>query len=82
MTNSKNTAGESGSSKSFLRSVTAIAICAVLATGAAVMLMPASATSNVSSNNGASAAAGEGYLPAQYVNQAVEREPTKDYSYN
>jgi hypothetical protein len=82
MNNSKNTAGESGSSKLFLHNVAAVAICAVLATGAAVMLMPAAATSNVSTGSSAtSAVVGEGYLPAQYVNQAVDLEPIKDYSY-
>jgi hypothetical protein len=54
--------------------VAAIVVCAV-----AVLLMPAKAASEASSDYAATYAAADdvGYLPAQYVNQAREIEPVR-----
>jgi hypothetical protein len=56
----------------FTVAAVALALC-----GAALLIMPAPATSEGSGASAAvtTAAPGEGYLPAQYVNQAVEAQP-------
>jgi hypothetical protein len=68
----KNPARESGSFSPYTLAVAAIAICVL---GAAVQLMPASATSQVSASGTAAYAGPTGYFPDDYVNQAKEIEP-------
>ena len=70
----KNRAGESGFFSPFTLAVAAVAICAA---GAAILLMPAEATSGRSTVSTAPAAAAPpaGYFPDQHVNQAKEVEP-------
>ena len=70
MIDSKNTAGKSGFFSPFMLAVAALAICA---TGAAILLTPAEATSRVSTT--ATYAGPSGYFPDEYVNQAKEVEP-------
>ena len=80
MNNRKSTTGESGSFNLFTLGVAVIAVCTV---GVLIMLAPAAATSEASTQGSATPAAvgdGPGYLPAQYVNQAKEIEPVQDYS--
>jgi len=68
---------ESGNSDRFALAV-AFVICAA-AVGAALLLAPASATSEVSDS---SAYGGpNGYFPDQYVNQAKEIEPMPEIYY-
>ncbi len=69
MSNRENQAGKYNL---FTVAAVALALC-----GAALLMMPAPATSEGSSANAVTTpAAGEvGYLPAQYVNQAVEIQP-------
>jgi len=69
MSNRENQAGKYNL---FTVAAVALALC-----GAALLMMPAPATSEGSSANAVTtSAAGEvGYLPAQYVNQAVEIQP-------
>ena len=76
----KNRAGESGLFSPFMLAVAAVAICA---TGAAILLMPAEATSGRSTVSTAPAAAASpaGYFPDQYVNQAKEVEPMPEMYY-
>jgi len=52
---------------------TAIAICAVLAMGAAAALVPSAASHEVSTST--AYAGPTGYFPDQFVNQAKEIEP-------
>lgn len=54
-----------------------VAAVALVMCGAALLMMPAPATSEASGASAAAtmAASGEGYLPAQYVNRAVEIQP-------
>jgi len=54
-----------------------VAAVALVMCGAALLMMPAPATSEASSASAAVTIAGpgEGYLPAQYANQAVEIQP-------
>jgi len=68
----------------------AVAAIAACATGAVILLAPASATSGSSTTSAPSAAAApgnsattarSGYFPNQYVNQGTEMEPVQDYSY-
>jgi len=79
MDNRKNTAG-GPLSRFALAAVAALAICA---TGAAILLMPAEATSGRSTVSTAPAAATPpaGYFPDQYVNQAKEVEPMPEIYY-
>ena len=70
MINRKNPAGESGFFSPFML---AVAVLAIGATGAAIQLTPAEATSRVSPT--APYDGPTGYLPAQLVNQATEIEP-------
>jgi hypothetical protein len=79
MDNRKNTAG-GPLSRVALAAVAALAICA---TGAAILLMPAEATSGRSTVSTAPAAATPpaGYFPDQYVNQAKEVEPMPEMYY-
>ena len=70
MIDSNNTAGKSGFFSPFMLAVAVLAICA---TGAAIQLTPAEATSKVSPT--AAYDGPTGYLPAQLVNQAKEIEP-------
>jgi len=70
MIDSKNSAGKPGSFNFFTLAVAVIAVCA---TGGALLLTPAEATSKVSPT--ALYAGPTGYLPAQIVNQATEVEP-------
>ena len=70
MIDSKNSAGKPGSFNLFTLAVAAIAICA---TGGALLLTPAEATSRVSPT--ATYGGPTGYLPDQVVNQATEVEP-------
>jgi hypothetical protein len=74
----KNRAGESGFFN--MLAVAAVAICA---TGAAILLMPAEATSGRSTESTAPSAATPpaGYFPDQYVNQAKEVEPMPEMYY-
>ena len=76
----KNRAGECGLFNPFMVAVAALAICA---TGAAILLMPAEATSDRSTVSTAPAAATSpaGYFPDQYVNQAKEVEPMPETYY-
>ncbi len=76
----KNRAGESGLFSPSMLAVAAVAICA---TGAAILLMPAEATSGRSTVSTAPAAAAPpaGYFPDQYVNQAKEVEPMPEMYY-
>ena len=71
---------ESGLFSPFMLAVAAVAICA---TGAAILLMPAEATSGRSTVSTAPAAAASpaGYFPDQYVNQAKEVEPMPEMYY-
>ena len=81
MDNRKDTAGESGPfNRLKLAAIAALAICA---TGAAILLIPAEATSGRSTVSAASAAATPpaGYFPDQYVNQAKEVEPMPEMYY-
>jgi hypothetical protein len=72
MSHPKNLAGQSGAF--FMLAVAALAICT---TGAAVLLMPAEATSKVSAT---AADAGPGsYFPNEFINQAKEVEPETAY---
>jgi len=75
MINRKNPAGESGNSNPVVLAFTAIAICSALAMGAAAVLTPAAATSNVPTESTAAQESPFAYFPAQYVNQATEIEP-------
>jgi len=80
MNNGKSTTGESRTFNLFTLGVAAIAVCTV---AVLIMLAPAAAPSEASTQGSAtSAAVGDdpGYLPAQYVNQAKEIEPVQDYS--
>ncbi|HMH17477.1 MAG TPA: hypothetical protein VK572_04945 [Burkholderiales bacterium] len=72
MSNPKNLAGKSGAF--FMLAVAALAICT---TGAAVLLMPAEATSNVSVT--AANAGPSGYFPDEFINKAKEVEPETAY---
>ncbi len=74
MINTKNLAGESGSFNPFALAVAAVAICAVLAMGAAALLTPAAATSSATTYSTAGNGP-TGYFPDQFVNQAKEIEP-------
>jgi hypothetical protein len=67
-----NRENQAGKYNLFTVAAVALAIC-----GAALLVMPAPATSEASSASAPAtiAASGEGYLPAQYVNQAVEIQP-------
>jgi hypothetical protein len=76
MINSKNPAEESGSFSAFTLAVAAIAICGV---GAAVLLAPAEATSQISLTTAYAGPAG--YFPDQFVNQAKEIEPMPEMYY-
>jgi hypothetical protein len=72
MSHPKNLAGKSGAF--FMLAVAALAICTTVA---AVLLMPAEATSNVSVT---AANAGPGsYFPDGFINQAKEVEPETAY---
>jgi hypothetical protein len=75
MINRKNPAGESGYSNLYVLAVTAIAISASLAMGAAAVLTPAAATPSVSTESTSAHDSPFVYFPAQYVNQATEIEP-------
>jgi len=68
---------ESGNSNR-LELVVAFAICAVVV-GVAVLLAPASATSDVSDST--AYAGPKGYFPDQYVNRAKEIEPMPEIYY-
>lgn len=70
MIDRKNTAGEPGFFNLYTLGVAAIAVCA---TGVAVLLTPAEATSKASST--ATYEGPTSYLPAELVNQATEIEP-------
>jgi len=70
MNDSKNSSGKSGSFNLFTLTV---AVLAIGATGAAIQLAPAAATSSVPVT--ATYAGSTGYLPAEIVNQATEVEP-------
>jgi hypothetical protein len=70
MMNRKNLSGESA-----FFAVTAIAICAVLVAAAAGLVVPAAATSGVSTSSAVAYAGPSGYFPDQFVNQAKEVEP-------
>jgi hypothetical protein len=76
MIDRKNTAGKSGVFSPFMLAVAALAICA---TGGAILLTPAEATSKVSPT--ATYDGPTGYLPAQLVNQATEIEPMPEMYY-
>ena len=80
MDNRKDLADESGFFNLYTLAVALIAICA---TGAAILLMPAEATSGRSTVSTAPAAAAPpaGYFPDQYVNQAKEVEPMPEMYY-
>ena len=54
-----------------------VAAVALVMCGAALLMMPAPATSEASSASASvtMTPSGEGYLPAQYVNRAVEIQP-------
>ena len=71
---------ESGLFSPFMLAVAAVAICA---TGAAILLMPAEATSGRSTVSTAPAAEAPpaGYFPDQYVNQAKEVKPMPEMYY-
>lgn len=80
MSNRENQDRKSGSFSLITIALVAIAICA-----AAVLLMPAQAGSEGSTESakvsaaGSDAAAGDaGYLPALYANQAKEVEPVRE----
>jgi hypothetical protein len=70
MNDSKNSSGKSGFFSPF---ILAVAVLAIGATGAAIQLAPAAATSSVPAT--ATYAGPTGYLPAEIVNQATEVEP-------
>jgi len=70
MIDSNNTAGKSGFFSPFML---AVAVLAIGATGSAIQLTPAEATSKVSPT--ATYAGPTGYFPDEYVNQAKEVEP-------
>ena len=75
MSNRENQDRKSGTFNVFTLAATAVAICG---TALALLLIPAHATSEASSESTESHAAvgdGSGYLPAQVVNQAKEIEP-------
>jgi len=75
MINRNQPAGESGYSNTYALTVTAVAICAALAMGAAAVLTPAAATPSVSMEGTAAHESPFAYFPEQYVNQATEIEP-------
>ena len=70
MNDRKVTAGKSGFFTPFML---AVALLAIGATGVAIQLAPAEATSKVAPT--ATYAGPTGYFPAQFVNQATEVEP-------
>jgi hypothetical protein len=67
---------QSGSFNLFTLTFVATAIC-----GAALLLMPAHATSEASAASDATYAGPTGYFPAEYVNQAKEIEPMPEMYY-
>jgi hypothetical protein len=75
MINRKNAVRESGQSKLFALTFTAIVTLAALMMGTAAMLTPEAANSNVATQSVAAYDVPTAYFPAQYVNQATEIEP-------
>ena len=76
MNDRKNTDRKSGFFSPLLLAVAVLAICA---TGAAILLAPAEATSGVS--HAATYAGPTGYFPDQFFNQAKEIEPMPEIYY-
>jgi hypothetical protein len=79
MIDRKNPAGQSGFSKPLV--VTVIAICAVLAMGAAAALVPLPSTATREVSTGGAYAGPSGYFPDQFVNQAKQIEPMPEIYY-
>ncbi len=81
MNDRKNADRKSGFFSPFLLAVAVLAICA---TGAAILLAPAEATSGISragASRAATYAVPTGYFPDQFVNQAKEIEPMPEIYY-
>lgn len=81
MINRENPAGKSGFFTRFALAVIAIAICFVLAMGAAAALAPTAESFDASTDSTATYDGPAGYFPAQLLNQVREFEAMPDIFY-